>query len=83
MNGLVYSDEYISNGAYDFWGHEHLLTGPFASSTGLTVATNLLTKITALAVGGTSGYPYITSGVNQTMFADRAAGADQGFVTPL
>ena len=87
LNGVNYSDQAISNGAYDFWGHEHILTGPFTSATGQTVASALVSKVAASAAGGTSGYPYIpyngSNPTTATMFADRPAGGDSGFVSPL
>ncbi len=83
LNGVPYSDAAIENGSYDFWGHEHVLTGSTTSATGAKVAASLVTEIPALATGGASGIPYITVGPNQTMFVDRPAGGDTGFVTPL
>jgi hypothetical protein len=83
VNGVAYSDNAISVGAYDHWGHEHVLTGSFTSATGQTVATALVAQIPVQTTGGIFGIKYITSGANQTMFADRPAGGDTGFVSQL
>jgi hypothetical protein len=80
LNGVLYSDQAINNGAYDFWGHEHVLTGPFTSTTGTTVANSIKANLPATALGGSSGLAYA---LNVTLFADRPGGGDQGFVTPL
>ncbi len=83
LNGVAYSAAAIENGSYDFWGHEHLLTGTTTSAIGATVASELVSQIPVQTTGGILGIPYITSGANQTMFVDRTGGADTGFVTPL
>ncbi|HZR16496.1 MAG TPA: hypothetical protein VFE51_04150 [Verrucomicrobiae bacterium] len=80
VNGVLYSDAAINNGTYDHWGHEHILTGPFTSATGTTVANRLKSAMPATALGGSTGLPYA---LNVTLFADRPAGGDTGFVTPL
>jgi hypothetical protein len=80
VNGVLYSDAAINNGSYDHWGHEHVLTGPFTSATGTTIASRLKTVLPASAAGGSTGLPY---SLNVTLFADRPAGGDTGFVTPL
>jgi hypothetical protein len=80
VNGVLYSDQAINNGSYDHWGHEHVLTGPFTSATGATFASRLKSALPTFAAGGSSGLPY---NLNVTMFADRPAGGDTGFVTPL
>jgi hypothetical protein len=83
LNGVAYSDEKISNGSYDFWGHEHVLTGPNTQAGAVSVATNIKNQAAALATGGLNGYPYVTTvGTTQTMFVDRPGGADTGFVSP-
>jgi hypothetical protein len=84
LNGVYYSDEKISNGAYDFWGHEHILTGGNSQTGAAALAGHIKTAVAALATGGLNGYPYVTTvGGTQTMFADRPGGADTGFVTPI
>ncbi len=83
VGGVLYSDAAIENGSYDYWGHEHVLTGSSTSATGAKVAAALVTQIPAQTTGGVFGIPYTTSGPNQVMFVDRPAGSDTGFVTPL
>jgi hypothetical protein len=80
LNGVLYSDQAIAVGQYDFWGHEHILTGAGTSATGNTVATKLAAQIPAQTTGGILGIQY---NIGVTMFADRPGGADTGFVSIL
>jgi hypothetical protein len=81
LNGNYYSDLGIQNGSYDFWGHEHILTGPHTQGIASTlVLPKLKAALIAACAGGTTGFPYTTG---STIFVDRPGGGDTGFVSPL
>jgi hypothetical protein len=78
LNGVAYSDQAIINGAYDYYGHEHMLVNSSTSQAdGITLAGKLFTDLQNSLTGGINGIPIAD------LYADRPADADSGFVTPL
>ncbi len=76
LNGVFYSDQAIINGAYDYYGHEHMYTSSGSQANAVTFAGKLFTDLQSSLTGGTSGIPVAD------LFADRPADGDTGFVAP-
>jgi hypothetical protein len=76
LNGVFYSDQGIINGAYDYYGHEHMYTGPHSQANAVTFAGKLFNDLQASLTGGINGIPV------PDLFADRPADGDTGFVAP-
>ena len=77
LNGVPYSDAAVVNGTYDFWGHEHLVTGMNLSSTVSHFVGQFKMVLVASMTGGVNGISVAT------MLADRPNGGDTGYVAPL
>jgi hypothetical protein len=76
VNGVAYSDQAIINGAYDYYGHEHIFTSSSSQADGVTLAGKLFTDLQNSLTGGVQGIPL------GDLYSDRAGGADTGFDTP-
>jgi len=76
LNGVAYSDQAIVNGAYDYYGHEHMYSGAFSNPNAVTFGGKLFTVLQSTLTGGVNGIPIVD------LEADRPSEGDTGFVTP-
>lgn len=80
-NGVYPSVSSIASGNYPFWGYEHLLVAPNASTTAVTFASNVASTITGLTDSQLLGYAKGTISLNSLTNVSRATGVDGGTVT--
>jgi hypothetical protein len=76
LNGVYYSDQAILNGAYDYYGHEHMYTSASSQANAVTFAGSLFNDLQNSLNGGIFGLPIAD------LSADRPSDGDTGFVTP-
>jgi hypothetical protein len=81
FNGVFPSVTAIQAGNYPFWGYEHLMVAPTASTTAVAFASNVASTIQGLSDSTLNGYSKGTFSVGTLTNVSRAAKVDGGTVT--